>query len=452
MSYTPAPTHSTVQTGQRRPLRRRHRAVAAFAAALAMSTTTLATTTTSATAENSAWSDSGNRKDRDQPATQATTRSVVSVSGARRDQGTDMGTVRGLVRPAAPGRVVRLQRAHADAWVSTRRAARTRPDGRYVIRVPAPTGRPAHRVVYRVVVMKAGARGFDASEPFTVTVAPAPDTTDGGNGGSGASDGFLLGAAHGANTVPTDLERDAGVPLGIRRTYYTADGVEKAAATAAVDVAAGRVPFVSFKLPYTWAEMAAGKGDAWARHAAERLAAVPGEVWVVLHHEPEHDEPQIRDWTRLQQRLSPFFDVDGIQFGLCVTGWNQFFGETQYAFENIYPFGAPIDFVALDPYQWYGTPKNETKWTDLDDYYERMEAFAGRVDVEWGLAEFGITDAGFATAKGRTFFEDTVASVSAHGGSFAAYFDTELNSYGNSWVLRGEKRAAFVRTVKALAQ
>ena len=34
---------------------------------------------------------------------------------------------------------------------------------------------------------------------------------------------------------------------------------------AEADLAAGRLPWISFKLPYSWPDMAAGKGDAWAR-------------------------------------------------------------------------------------------------------------------------------------------------------------------------------------------
>ncbi|WP_309648024.1 Ig-like domain-containing protein [Nocardioides sp.] len=286
--------------------------------------------------------------------------------------------------------------------------------------------------------------------PPSPTPEPTPDPTP--QPPPAPAPRFVLGAAHGGNTDPAQLEADAGVPLQIRRTYYTHDKVARAAQTAQADIAKGRIPFVSFKLPYTWAEMAAGRGDAWAADAARQLAAVDGEVWVVLHHEPENDEPQILDWTRLQQRLAPMFDLPGLRFGICLTGWHQFFsGNPEMSFEHLYPFGAPIDFIALDVYQAYGTPKNLTKWTDLNGYWTRMEAFADKVDVDWGLGEFGITDEGFASPNGPTFFDDTVAGIRAHGGTFAAYFDSELNTSGNSWWLSGAKRTAFLRTLASVA-
>ena len=61
--------------------------------------------------------------------------------------------------------------------------------------------------------------------------------------------GVLLGAAHGGNTDPTALEEEMGHPLGVHRTYYHADGVDKAVATAQQDLEHLRVPWISFKPP-----------------------------------------------------------------------------------------------------------------------------------------------------------------------------------------------------------
>jgi hypothetical protein len=314
----------------------------------------------------------------------------------------------------------------------------------FVFPVDPPTGPPA---VYRVY------------SPATDVRAPSAATGDQQTTGSPSEDPraetpFLLGAAHGANTEPTSLEAAAGGPLGIRRTYWQSGEVAAAVATASADLAKNRTPFVSFKLPTTWARMAAGDGDAWARAAATRLAAAGTgagrEVWVVLHHEPENDEPDIRDWTALQKRLAPMFDKPGIRFGLCVTGWNQFHGKREFAFESMYPYGAPIDFIALDVYQTYGEVKNPKKWSDLSGYWSRMGAFASTVDADWGLGEFGITDEGFADPRGRTFFADTITGMKAHGGTFAAYFDSHLNTGGSSLALSGSKLVAWAAATRGV--
>ena len=86
-----------------------------------------------------------------------------------------------------------------------------------------------------------------------------------------------------------------------------------------------RVPWLSFKLPYSWADMANGRGDAWAKDLANQLGAVNGPVWVAFHHEPEGDGP-IADWVRMQQHLSPIFRAKpNIAFTVITTGWDTFF-------------------------------------------------------------------------------------------------------------------------------
>ncbi|WP_101524678.1 hypothetical protein [Nocardioides houyundeii] len=334
-----------------------------------------------------------------------------------------------------------------DRPTTTGRSRRTvvrGPEDVFVFPVDPPTGPPA---VYRIHSPVGSASSSAGTQDRPTTKAHGVDPR--------AETPFLLGAAHGANTEPTSLESAAGGPLALRRTYFQSTEVDLAVATAAADLAKNRTPFVSFKLPTTWDRMAAGDGDAWARDAARRLAAIgePGrEVWVVLHHEPERDQPDIRQWTALQQRLAPMFDRPGIRFGICVTGWNQFHGEPEFSFESMYPFGAPIDFIALDVYQTYGELKNPTKWSDLSDYWRRMGAFAASVGVDWGLGEFGITDEGFADPRGRTFFTDTVTEMKAHGGSFAAYFDSHLNTGGSSLALSGLKLVAWAAAARGLRE
>ena len=46
---------------------------------------------------------------------------------------------------------------------------------------------------------------------------------------------------------------------------------------------------MSFKLPHSWGEMAAGAGDAWAKNLAARFGRLNGPVWLAFHHEPEGD-------------------------------------------------------------------------------------------------------------------------------------------------------------------
>ena len=60
--------------------------------------------------------------------------------------------------------------------------------------------------------------------------------------------GTLVGAAYGGNADPSSWERDLGRNLGVRRTYWRADQVSASVKTARADLAAGRIPWMSFSL------------------------------------------------------------------------------------------------------------------------------------------------------------------------------------------------------------
>ena len=101
------------------------------------------------------------------------------------------------------------------------------------------------------------------------------------------SRGALFGAAVGSNTDPARLRRiDRPATRGSTDLLDRLPG-EQCGQYGSSRSSNGRLPWISFKLPYSWARMAAGDGDAWARDLATKLAQLPGPVWVAFHHEPE---------------------------------------------------------------------------------------------------------------------------------------------------------------------
>ncbi|GGO75259.1 hypothetical protein [Nocardioides deserti] len=263
--------------------------------------------------------------------------------------------------------------------------------------------------------------------------------------------GALVGAAHGANTEPAGLERPSGRPLGVRRTYYTASQVDSAVRTARRDVRRGRLPWISFKLPRSWEQMAAGDGDAWARGVARRLDKVPGPVWVAFHHEPEGDG-DVQAWRKMQQRLAPLVrrTADNVGFTVVLTGWNQLYGDPAYRLGKIWPRGVKVDVAGFDVYNEVGVTKDGRtirEWPQMGKRYFRPFArWAKRHDVAWGIAETGLTHQAAAAYPG--WIKATYRSLVRHGGVAFTYFDTHLNAYG-SWPLTTKvKRKAFRATLR----
>lgn len=263
--------------------------------------------------------------------------------------------------------------------------------------------------------------------------------------------GALLGAAFGSNTDPTAWERTLGRPLGVRRTYYTPGKVRQAIGDARADTRAGRIPWISFKLPYSWADMADGRGDAWVSDLARKLATVDGPVWLAFHHEPENDGP-IGDWTRMQQHLSPLVRrlAPNVAYTVILTGWNQVYGPPWLSLDAVWPRGTAIDLVGFDVYNDFGVERGGT----VDDvatemgpeYFSHFEAFSKRFDVPWAVAETGITDA--YAARDQRWVQRTYQELLDHGGVALVYFNSLLNSDA-SWRLQGSKEQDFAAALRS---
>ena len=245
-------------------------------------------------------------------------------------------------------------------------------------------------------------------------VAGVPGMSGAAGVGGFSSRGIPLGGQvlFGSATT-TDIalmEAAVGGKVGIRRSYYQASQVSAAVDRARADLVAGRVPWLSFKAPASWAAMATGAGDAWAQDLANRLGGLPGPVWVAVHHEPEGDGPAA-DWKAMQQRLSPIFRAKpNIAYTMILMGWNQFFAnKADQSLDVYWPGKQYIDVLGFDPYNWYDTSnssgaKNYT-WTELREYYTKITAWldaTGNSEVKWAVAETGYTDTAAAMPQNGT--------------------------------------------------
>lgn len=263
--------------------------------------------------------------------------------------------------------------------------------------------------------------------------------------------GVLIGAAVGGNTDPAELEQAIGGTLAVRRTYWRPDQINKALKVARSDLAIGRLPWISFKLPHSWSEMATGAGDDWARKVATGLSHLDGPVWIAFNHEPEGDG-NIKEWVYTQRRLSPI--VRGIAsnaaFTIILTGWNQLYGPSQYSFDALWPGDGLIDVLGVDVYDSYGVVKSgvqSTQRTEMQKtYFEKIAAFAHFKNVKWAVAETGYTDA--AANVDPEWMSRTVGEVAESGGAAFVYFDSTLNSAA-SWSLHTPaKWEAFASVLK----
>lgn len=295
-----------------------------------------------------------------------------------------------------------------------------------------------------------------SAAPATPTSTAAASTMTNGCAHSARgvpSCGTLAGAAYGANDWPGAWEREQlGAKLGVRRTFWGPGAVRNAMRHAAADVSHGRLPWLSFKPPYSWGEMANGRGDAWARDLAARVKEIPGPVWVAVQHEPERQGDMLQ-WKRMQERLAPIMRAGAPNLGYTaiLMGYHQFEGtDPQFALSRTWP-DTKIDVAGFDIYELYGERKAgkpmTTRWKDLRTYFAKAQAWARSEGVAWGLAETGYSDP--AAAARPEWVPQAYQLVREHGGVAFSYFNTWLNSPDANWQLNSSRKlAGFTRTVR----
>jgi hypothetical protein len=277
--------------------------------------------------------------------------------------------------------------------------------------------------------------------PTTTPPPPTGDTMSNGcpitNRGIPGSCGAFLGSAYGGNADPTQWEATMNRHLGVRRTFYGATGVTKAVTTASADLAKGRLPWISFKLPHSWSEMAAGKGDAWTRDLATRLSKLDGPVWLAFHHEPETDG-DIKQWTAMQAHLAPIVraTASNVAYSIILTGYHQYYGAAQYSLGSLWPKNTKIDLAGFDIYNQYGVVKDgvtNTKGTQMvPQYFSKLKTWSDSTGVPWGIAETGYTNK--ASEDDPLWVNRTYNELKQYGGKAFTYFNTNLNSIAN-WEL-----------------
>lgn len=297
----------------------------------------------------------------------------------------------------------------------------------------------------------------------SVSVVSASGFTENGIPPNGE---VYVGAA--TTTSYPAFENEMGGTTGVHRTYYQSSGVSSAVNTAMADHAAGRVPWLSFKLPHSWAEMKNGAGDAWAQDLANKLGALDGPVWVAFHHEPEGDGPPA-DWVAIQQRLSPIFRAKpNIAYSIILMGWNQFYGTNpDHSLNTLWPGKEHVDILGFDPYNWYDTTNNGSgkksyTWTELDEYYAKITTWlanTGNSEVEWAIAETGYSDSAASATQnmlapngkrvstrgpGSEWLSRAYDDMRARGGIALSYFNVTAATNNEpedwTWLLYHDKK------------
>lgn len=272
-----------------------------------------------------------------------------------------------------------------------------------------------------------------------------------------SSRGMLVGLCGGTSKSFNHdaLVAAAGRAPAVRRSYWSATQVASMVSQCKADAAAGSLPWATIRFPGPWADVAAGKHDAWLADVRDRLVVLEVEVWIGFHHEPENDEGATvaahANWREAQRRAAGVFaaKASAVKFWLVTTGYSQDHPANGTGWDTLYPTGAKIDGVAYDVYNWYGQA-GKTSWSELPKQMDSLIALAKAKGCMWGVAETGLTDAAFANSAndGAGWLPRALTYAARNGCAAFAYFD--WTNSGVTWPLRpGPKRDQLVAALKA---
>jgi hypothetical protein len=287
-----------------------------------------------------------------------------------------------------------------------------------------------------------------ATSPTSATISsPTPETATSAAPTSASvpatSTTVRIGMSAPAGEWSARLAETGGVDA--RRIFGDLASPSGAISTATSEVAAGRMPIVSFKVPNNdWAGVAAGSYDAQLRDVTARLAALPGQVFVTLHHEPSGDGTPAAYAAMLTHALPILGSPANVNAGPIANGFwwsngNQGLSDAEIAQWLPTRVLAVSEIVAADTYQGGTTVKpGENAGVKIAN----MSRWAGRVGVSrLGIGEYNGLNAAAISAAGNAVLSDPRFR-------FAAAFNSNVNNRADvNWQLTGDRLDAFKTTV-----
>jgi hypothetical protein len=253
------------------------------------------------------------------------------------------------------------------------------------------------------------------------------------------------GSSYQGGADPTSKhETPTGTALGVRREFFQANQVDTAVSKAQTDLTKGRIPVMSFKLPASWGDVAAGRQDAWLDATLKKFDALNGPVWLVFHHEPEGGEisgqpDQYGDQKtaaanhlamnkHVRERMTAL-QTDNIALSLTLMGCT--YANTCSGRNPADWYAAGVyDIIAADTYWGHGSalPTSPLLSTTTGQAVRKFAFERGKDNAlfEWGLG----SDMNAQAANLMQGMFDGMIATPPAGQSrqvAAAYFDTTLN-------------------------
>jgi hypothetical protein len=242
-----------------------------------------------------------------------------------------------------------------------------------------------------------------------------------------------------------------GSSIGLRRTFYQWGDAKREDKEIQTDVAAGRLPWVSFKPiggASGWQAVAEGRYDADIRARAQRYAGYRKPVISTFHHEPHNEGGDPLQWAAAYSHI---YDVMDAETGLKNVTFAPIIGEWEFNPYNRnrrpekFATKAVLErmpFFGVDLYQTANGEGFSTRLTRVLDFLE----YHGAEDPMVGIGETGCCLAESAHPEKWLQANWDWAAQNTDKIGAMSYYDSTLNSEaGHVWALdeTPEKLATF---------
>jgi beta-mannanase len=253
------------------------------------------------------------------------------------------------------------------------------------------------------------------SATTTPTTAPGSD-----GGGAPGPAGFTRamapnsGALWGTSSFDRAWESQLGRKFDIVHFYHQWNH-DFPTATERALAAEGRLLLINWKSPGSWLAVANGSQDAQITATATRLKAFGRKLFLVFHHEPENDIPgtgQPADYAKAFRRVVDIFNRVGADNVLFVWNMMGYVGGYGDIYPTLYPGDAYVDWIAYDPYNWYGCrsgskPRSFAEITK--PFYDWTAAHAPSKPLM--LAEYGVQEQPAGSPSKAAWFRDSLVQL-----------------------------------------
>lgn len=280
---------------------------------------------------------------------------------------------------------------------------------------------------------------------------------------------FWGSSIHGNGDPVERHEKPSGETLSLRRTFWqwnerTTNMID----IAHDDLINGRLPWISVKPPpcrnndsncesWQWLAMADGAFDTEIDEMLDALSALPGPVWLTVHHEPEGGggETQPNDLVggieahvgmnrRVRERMNEL-EVDNVALAPILMAWT--FQAASGRNPNDWWEEGIYDFVGIDIYRdSEGSLLTTGEAIGGGPVWPFIRNWAEERNTEVAVGEWGMRGSDDAAAQRMLNWYE--AAVESHGDDQGARvvglsaFDSGMNS-SNSWELKGGQLEMF---------